>query len=206
VVDIDIASRSFVAAKHPKSFVSLDTADHLLSRKEDAAYVAAVIAAWAGRYIDGSAETAQTRADTPGTVTVTETGRGKFTQEVTVGSHRLVADEPASYGGDDAEPSPYDLLVAALGACTAMTVRPYSDARQLPLEHVVVRLKHDKVHAEACAECEIQDRKIDRIDREIELVGELDDAQHARLIEIANRCPVHRTLESRVWIQTRIKN
>jgi putative redox protein len=206
VVDIDNASRIFVAAKHPKSFVSLDTADHLLTRKEDAVYVAAVLAAWAGRYIDGAVKTGDTRVEPPGTVTVAETGRGKFMQEVRVGSHRLIADEPASYGGDDAGPSPYDLLVAALGACTAMTVRLYGDAKQLPLEHVAVRLRHDKVHAKDCAECETKDGKIDRIEREIELVGELDDAQRARLVEIANRCPVHRTLQSEVWIPTRLRS
>lgn len=206
VVDIDNATRIFVAAKHPKSFVSLDTADHLLTRKEDADYVVDVLAAWAGRYVGGSAETRETPAEPPGTVSVTETRDGKFMQEVRVGAHRFIADEPASYGGGDAGPSPYDLLVAALGACTAMTVRLYSDAKQLPLERVAVRLTHDKVHATDCAECETRDGKIDRIEREIELIGSLDEAQRARLVEIANRCPVHRTLQSEVWMPTRLKS
>ena len=137
---------------------------------------------------------------------VTETRTRQFMQEVKVGAHRFIADEPAAYGGDDAGPSPYDLLVAALGACTAMTVRLYADAKQLPLERVAVRLKHDKVHAKDCAECETRDGKIDRIEREIELTGNLDDAQRARLVEIANRCPVHRTLQSEVWMPTRLKS
>jgi putative redox protein len=205
VVDIDNATRIFVAAKHPKSFVSLDTADHLLTRRDDAVYVADVLAAWAGRYIGSRVETHETPAEPLGTVTVTETRSGKFMQEVKVGTHQFIADEPVSYGGDDAGPSPYDLLVAALGACTAMTVRLYGDAKRLPLERVVVRLKHDKVHAIDCAECETRDGKIDRIEREIELAGSLDEAQRARLVEIANRCPVHRTLQSEVWMPTRLK-
>src|SRR5688572_14752305 len=153
VVDIDNATRIFVAAKHPKSFVSLDTADHLLTRADDAVYVADVLAAWAGRYVGSSVrKTRETSAEPPGTVRVTETRSGKFMQDVRVGAHSFTADEPVAYGGDDAGPSTYDLLVAALGACTAMTVRLYSDAKQLPLERVAVRLKHDKVHAADCAE------------------------------------------------------
>jgi len=204
-VSIDNAAQIFMAAKHPKSFVSLDDADHLLTRREDASYVAAVLAAWASRYIGAPVVEAQPiRADEPGVVTVAETREGKFTQAITVGKHRLRADEPASAGGTDTGPSPYDLLLAALGACTAMTVRMYADLKQLPLEKITVRLRHEKVHAQDCAECETREGKIDRIEREIELKGKLDDAQRARLLEIANKCPVHRTLHSEVWIPTRL--
>lgn len=204
-VSIDNAAQIFAAAKHPKSFVSLDDADHLLTRREDASYVAAVLAAWASRYIGAPRLEAQPiRADEPGIVTVAETRAGRFGQEITVGKHRLVADEPVSAGGTDTGPSPYDLLLAGLGACTAMTVRMYADLKQLPLDKVTVRLRHAKVHAQDCAECETREGKIDRIEREIELAGGLDEAQRARLLEIANRCPVHRTLHSEVWIPTRL--
>ncbi|MGH8702448.1 MAG: bifunctional alpha/beta hydrolase/OsmC family protein [Burkholderiales bacterium] len=204
-VSIDNAAQIFMAAKHPKSFVSLDDADHLLTRKEDAAYVAAVLAAWASRYIGAPLiEARPIPANAPGVVTVAETRAGKFTQAITVGNHRLLADEPLSAGGTDTGPSPYDLLLAALGACTSMTVRMYADLKQLPLHKVTVRLRHEKVHAQDCAECETKEGKIDRIEREIELEGGLDEAQRARLLEIANKCPVHRTLHSEVWIPTRL--
>ena len=205
MVSIDNAAQIFMAAKHPKSFVSLDDADHLLTRKEDASYVAAVLAAWASRYLGAPAmEVRPIVAEDPGVITVMETREGKFTQTITAGKHRLRADEPASAGGTDTGPSPYELLLAGLGACTAMTVRMYADLKQLPLDKVTVRLRHEKVHAQDCAECETREGKIDRIDREIELAGGLDEAQRARLLEIANKCPVHRTLRSEVWIPTRL--
>ena len=204
-VSIDNAAQIFMAAKHPKSFISLDDADHLLTRKEDAHYVAAVLAAWASRYLGApEAETPATATGEPRVVTVTETREGKFTQVITAGQHRLRADEPVAAGGADTGPTPYDLLLAALGACTSMTIRMYADLKQLPLAKVTVRLKHDKVHAQDCADCETREGKLDRIDREIELEGGLDDAQRAKLLEIANKCPVHRTLHSEVWIPTRL--
>lgn len=204
-VSIDNAAQIFMAAKHPKSFISLDDADHLLTRKEDAHYVAAVLAAWASRYLGAAEkETPATATDEPRVVTVTETREGKFTQLITAGQHRLRADEPVAAGGTDTGPTPYDLLLAALGACTSMTIRMYADLKQLPLAKVTVRLKHDKVHAQDCADCETREGKLDRIDREIELEGGLDDAQRAKLLEIANKCPVHRTLHSEVWIPTRL--
>ena len=143
-------------------------------------------------------------AGEPGIVTVMETREGKFTQEIRAGTHRLRADEPISAGGTDVGLSPYDFLLAGLGACTSMTIRMYADLKQIPLEKVTVRLKHDKVHAQDCAECETKEGKIDRIDREIELGGSLDEAQRAKLLEIANKCPVHRTLHSEIWIPTRL--
>lgn len=206
-VDIENAAHIYAAAKHPKSFVSLDNADHLLTRKEDAVYVASVLAAWASRYLDEPAPQPQAADNVEsGTVVVTETREGKFTQEIRAGAHHMRADEPAAAGGNDSGPSPYDLLLAGLGACTSMTIRMYSDLRQLPLERVSVKLRHDKVHAQDCAECETREGKIDRIEREIELTGALDEAQRAKLLEIANKCPVHRTLHSEVWIATRLKD
>jgi putative redox protein len=198
IVGIDNASRIFMAAKHPKSFVSLDDADHLLTRAQDAAYAAEVLAAWASRYLERNA-----LEPVPG-VRVVEAGEGTFTEDIFAGRHRLRADEPESAGGNDTGPSPYDLLVAALGACTAMTVRLYADHKKLPLERVSVDLSHDKVHAADCAECETKDGRIDRIERVLTLEGDLDAAQRAKLLEIANKCPVHRTLHSEVWIPTRL--
>lgn len=206
-VDIENAAHIYAAAKHPKSFVSLDNADHLLTRKEDAVYVASVLAAWASRYLDASTlQSATADSVEPGTVVVTETREGKFTQEIRAGTHHMRADEPAAAGGNDSGPSPYDLLLAGLGACTSMTIRMYAELKQLPLERVSVKLRHDKVHAQDCAECETREGKIDRIEREVELTGALDEAQRAKLLEIANKCPVHRTLHSEVWIATRLKD
>lgn len=204
-VDIENAAQIFMAARHPKSFVSLDDADHLLTRKEDAAYVAAVLAAWASRYIDRAAAQAATPAATPDVVTVSETRDGRFTQAITVGRHSLRADEPVSVGGDDSGPSPYDFLLAGLGACTSMTLRMYADQKKWPLERITVHLKHEKIHAQDCSECESKEGKIDRIEREIEINGDLDEAQRARLLDIANKCPVHRTLHSEVIIPTRLR-
>ena len=200
IVDIENASKIFLAAKHPKSFVSLDRADHLLTQKDDAQYAATVLAAWASRYLEAEAAPA---AAVPG-VRVAEAGDGRFAQLVTMGRHRLRADEPAAVGGDDSGPSPYDLLLAGLGACTSMTVRMYAAQKKWPLERVTVDLKHDQVHATDCAECETREGKIDRIERVLTLEGNLDEAQRARLLEIANKCPVHRTLHSEVWVPTKL--
>jgi uncharacterized OsmC-like protein/alpha-beta hydrolase superfamily lysophospholipase len=201
-VGIDNASHIFLAAKHPKSFISLAGADHLISRPSDAAYVANVIAAWAERYLDMAAD-AQPSDDTePGTVVVRETRRGKFQQEVIVGAHRFLADEPEKVGGMDTGPNPYDLLLAGLGACTSMTLRLYADLKRLPLRQTTVRLHHNKIHAADCAECETKEGMLDRIDLAITLDGDLDAAQRARLLEIADKCPVHRTLESEINIRT----
>jgi uncharacterized OsmC-like protein/pimeloyl-ACP methyl ester carboxylesterase len=207
VVGIENASEIFLAARHPKSFVSLDGADHLLSKPEDGAYVAEILAAWASRFLPESAtEDALGRA-TPeprdqNEVVVAESAEGPFGQVVRLGRHTLVADEPSSVGGQDGGPSPYGLLLAALGACTSMTLRMYAGRQQLPLDRVTVRLHHDKIHARDCEDCETREGRIDRIDREVELEGDLEPEQRQRLLEIANRCPVHRTLESEVWIET----
>lgn len=202
IVGIDNASRIFAAAKHPKSFVSLDDADHLLSRKDDAIYVAEVLAAWARRYLGASESGHELRA-AAGEVVVEETGEGKFTQRIAAGPHLLTADEPESYGGLDSGPTPYDLLLAGLGACTSMTLRLYAERKGLSLARTRVTLRHGKIHAEDCASCETKEGRIDRIERVIALEGSLDDAERQRLLEIADKCPVHRTLESEILIETR---
>ena len=202
IVGIDNATRIFVAAKHPKSFISLSGADHLLSQKRDTSYVAEVIASWAQRYLEpastGPAEDTGSR-----NVVVQETRRSKFQQTVTIGPHRLIADEPASAGGEDTGPGPYDFLLAALGACTSMTMRMYADRKALPLDRVTVMLRHGKVHAEDCADCETKTGMLDQIERGIAMEGTLDPEQRQKLMEIADKCPVHRTLTSEVRIATR---
>ena len=201
-VGIDNASRIFLAAKHPKSFVSLDDADHLLSRKPDAIYVAEVLAAWAGRYL-GEAEAAPALRAPAGSVVVEETGEGKFTQRIAAGPHALRADEPESAGGLDSGPSPYDFLLAGLGACTSMTLRLYAERKGLALEKTRVTLSHAKIHAEDCATCETKEGKLDRIERVIEMTGDLSAEERRRLLEIADKCPVHRTLQSEIQIETK---
>ncbi len=224
VVSIDNASRIFLAAKHPKSFVSLAGADHLLSRKSDAAYVANLIASWATRYLDNEASVAAPLSPSKtgvnalmvgarsadaapddaelGLVTVRETRAGRLQQTITAGRHRFTADEPIAAGGGDTGPNPYDLLLSALGACTAMTLRLYAERKALPLDRVTVRLRHGRIHAADCETCETKEGMIDRIERSIRLEGNLDTAQRARLMEIADKCPVHRTLTSEVDIRT----
>jgi putative redox protein len=202
-VGIDNATRIFVAAKHPKSFVSLEHADHLLSDRRDAAYVADVIAAWASRYVGGAAPQPAAATTAPREVVVRETRAGKFQQRVTIGPHHLIADEPVAAGGEDTGPGPYDFVLAGLGACTAMTMRLYAERKALPLDRVTVTLKHNKIHAEDCAECETKSGMIDQMDRVIAMEGALDGDQRAKLMEIADKCPVHRTLTSEVRIVTR---
>jgi uncharacterized OsmC-like protein/alpha-beta hydrolase superfamily lysophospholipase len=201
VVGIENASRIFAAAKHPKSFVSLAGADHLLSRRSDAAYVANVVHAWAERYLDVSQGVLETPRDAK-TVVVRETGRGRFQQEITVGVHRFLADEPVEVGGLDSGPGPYDFVLAGLGACTAMTLRLYAERKALPLERVTVELTHSRIHAADCADCETKEGMLDRIERAIALRGALDAEQRRRLLEIADKCPVHRTLTSEIDIRT----
>jgi len=194
IVPIDEAGRIFQAARHPKSFISLDKADHLLSKAADAEYVATTIASWASRYLDleqdDAASDSLDLAD--GEVMISELDH-KFLRGMYSNSHFLRADEPVNYGGGDLGPSPYDLLLMSLGACTSMTLRMYAKRKKLPLEDVSIRLFHERVHAEDCIECEA---RIERITRRISLVGDLNDEQRRKLLEIADKCPVHRTLES----------
>lgn len=205
IVGIDNAAEIYGAAKHPKSFVTLDDADHLLSRKEDGVYVAEVISAWAGRYLGEAIETVAAPSATPGEVTVQETGEGKFTQIISIGGkHILRADEPPSYGGTDTGPTPYDLLLSGLGACTTMTIRMYADRKKIPLDRASVTLRHDKIHAEDCEACDTKEGKVDQIQREISLVGELSEDQRQSLLAIAEKCPVHRTLHSEVVVESKL--
>ncbi len=201
-VGIDNASHIFTTAKHPKSFISLAGADHLISKTNDAAYIAHVIAAWAERYLDMPAVAEPAEDVAAGTVLVKETRRGQFQQEIVAGRHRLIADEPVKVGGMDSGPGPYDLLLAALGACTSMTVRLYADRKQLPLQRTQIRLRHEKIHAQDCAECETKEGMIDRIERAIRFEGDLTAEQRKRLLKIADICPVHRTLQSEIDIRT----
>ncbi len=203
-VGIEHASRIFAAAKHPKSFISLDKADHLLSLEADATYVADIISAWAGRLMER-----KPAADADHeTVIVAETGLGKFQNTVTAGRHHLLADEPISVGGLDSGPSPYDFLSAALGACTAMTLRMYAGYKKLPLGRVTVEVSHGKVPADHCSDCvaaaEGRTGKIDRFERVISIDGEITPELRDKLVEIAGKCPVHRTLETSSAVVTRV--
>jgi putative redox protein len=207
-VGIEHATAIFTVAKHPKSFVSLDSADHLLSDSRDAAYAAEVLAVWASRYIPEHEE--KTGEDRHDGVVVAETGAGKFQNAIAAGRHRLLADEPASAGGLDSGPSPYDYLAAALGACTSMTLRIYAEHKQLALGRLTVSVRHGKLPAEHCEDCgeaaEGRTGKIDRFERVISVEGEVDAAMAEKLIEIAGRCPVHRTLEARSAVVTKFSD
>lgn len=206
-VGVDNAGHIFAAARHPKSFVSLDDADHLLSRREDAAYVAQVIVAWAKRYVLGlkDAELKGPFKPASDAVIVADTGDSPYTQLINAGGHELLADEPLDHGGDNLGADPYGLLLSGLGACTAMTLRMYADRKKIALEHIAVRLRHRKIHAEDCEDCQTKDGKLDLIEREIALTGDLDDATKARLLEIADKCPVHRTLHGEVKVRTKLE-
>ena len=195
VVGIENASGLFAHAKHPKSFVSLDTADHLLSRKEDAAYAAGVIANWAVRYVPVDAPNSAPAGEG---VYVNETGHGRYENLVSTGKHKLIADEPVSVGGDDNGPGPYEYLSAGLGACTSMTLRMYADRKGWPLEKVGVRVLFSREPDPANPDGEAQDT----FSRIIDIEGELDESQRARLLEIADKCPVHKTLERVVHVRT----
>ena len=198
-VSVDHAAVLYKAARHPKSYVSLDMADHLLLKDPaDAALVGKILAAWVERYLPA----AQSHEDAEGAVVV-ETGPSGYATQVHAGHHHLSADEPVSVGGTDTGPSPYDLLMAALGACTTITLRMYANRKEWPLEGVRATLRHQKVHAKDCEECESETGYIDRIDRELEFLGPLDEDQRRRLLDIADKCPVHKTLHSEVVVDTR---
>ena len=204
-VGIDNARKIYEAARHPKSFVSLDRADHLLSDKRDAGYVSEVLAAWASRYLDAPPPAAQAAAADDSAVVVAEEAAGGLTQKITSGKHQLVADEPAALGGGDRGPTPYGYLLAALGACTAMTLRLYARRKKIPLEKITVTLRHEKIHAADCEQCETQTGMLDAVRRELRLEGDLGDDARAALLAVADKCPVHKTLAGEVKIQTRLE-
>jgi putative redox protein len=199
-VDIREAEKIYHEARHPKSFVSLDDADHLLTRKADSEYVAKTIAAWASRFLPPEAASASASLD-KGQLLVEEKNH-RFTQHVYSDSHYWLADEPQSVGGENTGPDPYEHLLAALGACTSMTLRMYAGRKSLPLEHVKVELEHSRDYHKDCESCDDEPRKIEVIDRVVTLVGELTDDQRQKLLEIADRCPVHRTLHSELHVKT----
>ncbi|MDX2480923.1 MAG: alpha/beta fold hydrolase [Desulfuromusa sp.] len=203
-VGIENATKIYQAAKHPKSFISLDKADHLLSRDSDARYVGQMIANWACRYLEPlSAEGIE--ADVIDNRVTVRTGSQGFFTELFANGHALTADEPITYGGTNRGPTPYDYLLSSLGACTSMTVQMYARRKKWPLQSAVVRLSHEKIHAEDCASCEAKNGKLDRFSRELELVGELSPEQRQKLLEIAERCPVHKTLHAVVEVATSLK-
>ena len=205
IVGIDNAERIYAAARHPKSFVALHGADHLLTRPADAIYAARMIACWSERFLVDE-NPAKPSPHASARVAVAETGQGTFLNQVVVGDHRFLADEPVDVGGFDAGPSPYDLLGAALGACTSMTLRLYADRKGLTLDRVTVEVSHAKTHAQDCDACiEGTGPLIDHFQRHIVVAGDLDDAERTALLRIADRCPVHRTLEGAARVSTTLE-
>lgn len=199
-VTIDNAAKIYTAARHPKSFVTLDGANHLMSKKEDSFYAGEIIACWVKRYVPRPKENPLTTKKQA----VVRTENVGFITEIVTGNHRLIADEPIEVGGNDFGPSPYDLLVSALGACTTMTLQMYARRKKWDLQEVTVHLRHQKIHAKDLDHVEDSKGKIDHISRCIEIEGDLDAAQKKRLLEIADRCPVHRTLHGEIVVDTEL--
>ncbi|HKJ64524.1 MAG TPA: bifunctional alpha/beta hydrolase/OsmC family protein [Desulfopila sp.] len=198
-VSIEHAGRIFQAARHPKSFVSLDSADHLLTNDRDGHYAARVIAAWADRYLTPAGRENETIPKK--TVVVRSRQQTRFTQDVFTADHHVLADEPRRLKGNNLGMNPYEFVLAGLGACTSMTLRMYADRKDIPLAGVEVRLQHDRVHADDCEHCQSTSGKIDRIRKSIHLSGDLSDDQKNRLYEIAEKCPVNKTLQSETFME-----
>lgn len=209
IVSIDNAREIFDAARHPKSFVALDGADHLLTRAADAQFAADIIASWVGRYIPSLRTEVSTETGSPelevGTVRVTENGTGPYGQTITTSEHTVLADEPQPIGAGTGM-SPYDLLLAGLGACTSMTLRMYAERKKWPLDRVEVTLRHSRVHSDDCASCDTVPAVLEQIDRAIVVFGDLSEEQRNALLVIADKCPVHRTLHADVHVATHISN
>ncbi len=199
IVGIQHAEAIYQAARHPKSFVTLDSADHLLSDAKDAQYAGCVIAAWADRYLEKPAELALENESVE-----VRMGRERFCTEIKARNHHWLADEPLAVGGQDLGPTPYDLLLSALGACTAMTLRMYADRKKWPLDSIAVQLSHQKIHAEDCEGCQTESGKVDEIRRQIELSGDLSQEQREKLLEIADKCPVHRSLHHEIKVRSKL--
>ncbi|AWX43139.1 hypothetical protein HME9304_00126 [Flagellimonas maritima] len=202
-VSIKNAEEIYVAAHHPKSFVSLDGADHLLFDKKDSTYVGKVISGWANRYLSIEAPVDESLR-TKHQVVASLDGEDYFTTQMKVGNHYMIADEPKEYNGNDFGPSPYELVSAGLSACTAMTIQMYARRKGWPVDNVKVHTSYSKSHAEDCENCEDDTAKIDTFQREIKLAGDLDEKQRAKIMEIADKCPVHRTLHSKTQILTKL--
>lgn len=200
-VGIKNAEEIYLAARHPKSFVSLDGADHLLMNKKDSVYAGQVIAGWAQRYVVVPEET---NLKSKHQVVASLDDEDGFTTAMKVGNHYMSADEPISFGGNDFGPSPYELVSAGLSACTAMTVQMYVRRKGWPLKNIEVHTSYGKSHAEDCEDCESNSAKIDTFHREIKLIGDLDEKQVARILQIADKCPVHKTLHSETQVITKL--
>ncbi len=202
IVSIDNAREIYLAARHPKSFVSLDGADHMLGRRRDSEYVGTVLAAWATRYLPEEAPEELLVEDLPEGDVLVEGNSTGFLQAVRARRHGISADEPLAKGGSDLGLTPYELLLAGLGACTSMTLKHYADRKGWPLQRVRVKLRHGRIHAEDCQDCETETGRIDVIEKELQIEGPLDAQQRERLFEIAGRCPVHRTLLNEIKIRS----
>ena len=201
-VGIDNATGIFTAAKHPKSFISLGNSDHLISNSDDAVYTGKIISSWAGKYLEMDRGIKNERENNPLTV-INE--KYSYSSYIISGDHTMVSDEPVASGGDDLGPDPYRYLLSSLGSCTCMTLRMYSDRKKWSLDAVRVTLRHEKIHASDCEDCETKEGKIDRITRIIKLIGDLKPDQKKRLLEIADKCPVHRSLKSEISIKTELE-
>ncbi len=202
IVGIENAAKLYKDAMHPKSFISLDGADHLLSNKEDSIYAGDVIANWAKRYLSIKSPEQPLKSNQQ---VVVRLGQDKFTTDIVAGRHAFRADEPVAVGGNDYGPSPYDLLLASLGACTVMTLRMYVNRKKWDVEEMVVHLSHNKDYAKDCEDCEASDTKIDHIYKYISIKGNVDAKQKARMLEIADRCPVHKTLHNPLKVVTKLQ-
>jgi len=209
IVSIQEASKIFTQAKHPKTFVSLDQADHLLSKKKDAIYAGNLLASWAENYITSETSGAQaaSKKPTPPKKKVIVTGKTDqaYFNIAEAGQHRFVVDEPLSYGGTDIGPTPYDYLAVALGSCTSMTLNGYARRKKLDVKQVSVRVEHDRIHAQDCETCVKEDGKVDQFIRYINIEGNITEAVRARMLEIADLCPVHKTLENEIRVVTRLE-
>lgn len=202
-VNIAEAEKIYKDAKHPKSFVSLDNADHLVSNKGDADYIATTIAAWASRYIELPTEERVSKDVHKGHVYVEEKDH-KFAQNVYSDSHHWLADEPTTVGGNNSGPDPYEHLLAALGTCTSMTIRMYANRKKWPLENIGINLYHERSYNKDCQQCDEAPQQIDYLNREITLEGDLDNEQREKLLEIADKCPVHKTLHEHLVVNTKL--
>ncbi|PKL79392.1 MAG: osmotically inducible protein C [Ignavibacteriae bacterium HGW-Ignavibacteriae-4] len=199
-VGISNAAEIYTNAKHPKSFVTLDGADHMLMNSRDSKYAGQVISGWVSRYVD----TEEVKKLRPKKTVLARIGSTGFTTDIQSGNHSITADEPLSVGGDDFGPNPYDLLMASLGACTAMTMRMYADRKGWAIDEIIVHLSHEKQHVKDCQDCDTTSGYIDKIEKEIEIIADLDSEQRQRLLEIADKCPIHRTLHNEVKVYTKL--